>query len=83
MTSRCSSRPRNNDVYLVDMERVEVLEGPQGTLFAAALRPVPFVTSPTKPKLGVTEGIFECRYGITGGGDPTTTLNAAAPTCLS
>ena len=67
---------RNNDVYLVDMERVEVLEGPQGTLFgggaqAGAIR---YITN--KPKLGVTGGDVNSAYGITAGGDPNTTVNA-------
>jgi iron complex outermembrane receptor protein len=67
---------RNNDVYLVDMERVEVLEGPQGTLFgggaqAGAIR---YITN--KPKLGVTEGILNGGYGITAGGDPNNNVNA-------
>src|SRR3984957_7781506 len=67
---------RNNDVYLVDMERVEVLEGPQGTLFgggaeAGAIR---YITN--KPKLNVTEGDVNAGYGITAGGDPNTNLNA-------
>ena len=67
---------RNNDVYLVDMERVEVLEGPQGTLFgggalAGAIR---YITN--KPKFDATSGEVNAGYGITAGGDPNTMLNA-------
>jgi len=67
---------RNNDVYMVDMERVEVLEGPQGTLFgggsqAGAIR---YITN--KPKLNVTEGDVNASYGITAGGDPNSAVNA-------
>lgn len=68
---------RNADVYMVDMERVEILEGPQGTLFgggaqAGAIR---YITN--KPKLDVTEGDVNASYGITArGGDPNSALNA-------
>jgi iron complex outermembrane recepter protein len=67
---------RNVDVYMVDMERVEVLEGPQGTLFgggaqAGAIR---YITN--KPKLDVTEGNVNAGYGITAGGDPNSSVNA-------
>ena len=61
---------RNNDVYMVDLERVEVLEGPQGTLFgggaqAGAIR---YITN--KPKLGVTSGEANAAYGTTAAGRP-------------
>ncbi len=67
---------RNNDVYMVDMERVEVLEGPQGTLFgggaqAGAIR---YITN--KPKLDVTEGDANAAYGTTAGGDQNSYVNA-------
>jgi outer membrane receptor protein involved in Fe transport len=67
---------RNLDVYMVDVERVEVLEGPQGTLFgggaqAGAIR---YITN--KPKLDVTEGNVSAGYGTTTGGDPNSNLNA-------
>ena len=67
---------KNNDVYMVDMERVEVLEGPQGTLFgggaqAGAIR---YITN--KPQLDVTSGNVNAGYGTTAGGDPNSLLNA-------
>ncbi len=67
---------RNVDVYMVDMERVEVLEGPQGTLFgggaeAGALR---YITN--KPKINVTEGNVEAAYGTTAGGADNSSANA-------
>src|ERR1700730_6005187 len=66
---------RNNDVYLVDMERVEVLEGPQGTLFGGGSQAgaVRYITN--KPKLGVTEGSVNGGYGVTAGGDPNNNVN--------
>ena len=59
---------RNVDIYAVDLERVEVLEGPQGTLFgggaeAGAIR---YITN--KPKLNRFEGDAEADYGFTSGG---------------
>jgi iron complex outermembrane receptor protein len=67
---------RNVDVYLVDMERLEVLEGPQGTLFGggAEAGAVRYITN--KPKINVTEGNAEASYGVTAGGDPNTSVNA-------
>jgi iron complex outermembrane receptor protein len=67
---------RNVDVYAVDLERVEVLEGPQGTLFgggaeAGAIR---YITN--KPKLGAFEASAEANAGITEGGDPNYAFNA-------
>jgi iron complex outermembrane recepter protein len=67
---------RNNDVYLVDMERVEVFEGPQATMFgggaeAGAIR---YVTN--KPKLDGTSGEASAGYGTTAGGDSNSVLSA-------
>src|SRR6202453_4376304 len=67
---------RNLDVYAADLERIEVLEGPQGTLFGGgALNGVlRYITN--KPKLDVTEGSVDAGYGITAPGDPNTNATA-------
>jgi outer membrane receptor protein involved in Fe transport len=67
---------RNLDVYAADMERIEVLEGPQGTLFgsgseAGVLR---YITN--KPKLDVTEGSVDAGYSATSHGDPNSNVTA-------
>ena len=68
---------RNLDVYYADMERIEVLEGPQGTLFGGGAQAgvVRYITN--KPKINVTEGNVEASYGITAGGDPNGSAIAA------
>jgi outer membrane receptor protein involved in Fe transport len=67
---------RNLDVYAADLERVEVLEGPQGTLFGAGAQAgvIRYITN--KPKLNVTEASFSAGYGVTAGGDPNSNLTA-------
>jgi iron complex outermembrane recepter protein len=67
---------RNLDVYAADLERVEVLEGPQGTLFGAGAQAgvIRYITN--KPKLNVTEANFTAGYGVTAGGDPNTNVTA-------
>jgi outer membrane receptor protein involved in Fe transport len=67
---------RNLDIYAADLERIEILEGPQGTLFGAGAQAgvVRYITN--KPKLNVTEGNFEAGYGVTAGGDPNSDLSA-------
>jgi len=51
---------RNNDVYLIDMERVEILEGPQGTLFGGGAQAGAIRISPTSRNSGAFPGC-ECR----------------------
>jgi iron complex outermembrane recepter protein len=61
---------RNLDVYAADLERIEVSEGPQGTLFGAGAEAgvVRYITN--KPKLDVMEGNATAGYGYTAHGGP-------------
>ncbi len=66
---------RNLDIYAVDLERIEILEGPQGTLFGGGAQAgvVRYITN--KPKLNVTEGSVNASYGTTAHGDPNNSEN--------
>jgi outer membrane receptor protein involved in Fe transport len=67
---------RNLDVYAADLERVEVLEGPQGTLFGAGAQAgvIRYITN--KPRLTTTEASVEGGYGVTAGGDANNDITA-------
>ena len=66
---------RNADVYVADLERIEVLEGPQGTLFGggAEAGAVRYITA--KPKLDKFEGHMEGSFGGTASGAPNASFN--------
>lgn len=61
----------NLDVYAADIERVEVLEGPQGTLFGAGAEAgvIRYITN--KPKLDTFEFNGALGHAWTTGGDPS------------
>jgi outer membrane receptor protein involved in Fe transport len=65
---------RNLDVYAADLERIEVLEGPQGTLFGAGAQAgvIRYITA--KPKHDQTESALKASYGTTEGGGDNTSL---------
>jgi iron complex outermembrane receptor protein len=60
---------RNLDIYAADLERIEVLEGPQGTLFGAGAEAgvIRYITN--APKIDVTEATVKAGYGTTAHGD--------------
>ena len=67
---------RNLDVYVVDVGRIEVLEGPQGTLFGAGAEAgvIRYITN--APKLDKIEAILNAGYSVTAHGDPNANLSA-------
>ncbi len=67
---------RNLDVYVADIARIEVLEGPQGTLFGAGAEAgvVRYITN--APKLDKTEATVGAGYSVTAHGDPNANLTA-------
>lgn len=60
---------RNLYIYAADLERVEVLEGPQGTLFGGGAQAgvIRYITN--KPKFNVVEARAEASVGTTAHGD--------------
>lgn len=67
---------RNLDVYAADLERIEVLEGPQGTLFGAGAESGVLRYITNKPKLDTTEGSVNAGYDYTSHGDPSSNVDA-------
>ncbi|MDP9064771.1 MAG: TonB-dependent receptor [Pseudomonadota bacterium] len=67
---------RNLDVYAADIERIEVLEGPQGTLFGSGAEAGVLRYITNKPKLDVTEGAANAAYSYTAHGDPNSSVDA-------
>ena len=67
---------RNLDIYAADIDRIEVLAGPQGTLFGAGAQAgvIRYITN--SPKLDRTEGNVTASYGVTANGDPNTAVQA-------
>src|SRR5262249_26942738 len=67
---------RNLDIYAADLSRIEVLEGPQGTLYGAGAEAgvIRYITN--EPKLDKFEANVKAGYSITAGGDPNTDVTA-------
>src|ERR1700730_1123445 len=67
---------RNLDVSAADLNPIEVLEGPQGTLFGAGAEAGVIRYISNEPKLDATEANIKAGYGVTAHGDSNTDLTA-------
>src|SRR5580692_6417270 len=67
---------RNLDIYAADLNRIEVLEGPQGTLFGAGAEAgvIRYITN--EPKLNTFEASIKGGYGTTNDGGPNRDITA-------
>jgi iron complex outermembrane recepter protein len=67
---------RNLDVYAADLNRIEVLEGPQGTLYGAGAEAgvIRYITN--EPKLDKVEANIKGGYSATAHGDPNADVTA-------
>jgi iron complex outermembrane recepter protein len=67
---------RNLDVYAADLSRIEVLEGPQGTLYGAGAEAgvIRYITN--QPKLDTVEANVKGGYSATAHGDPNADVTA-------
>ena len=65
---------RNLDVYAADLERIEVLAGPQGTLFGASSQAGNMRMITNKPAMGEMQGRVDIGMGSTQGGDTSSNL---------
>lgn len=67
---------RNLDVYAADLARIEVLSGPQGTLFGASSQAGVIRLITNDPKLGRFEGIAKGGVSFTKSGDMSANAQA-------
>ena len=67
---------RNLDVYAVDMERIELLSGPQGTLFGASSQSGNMRLITNKPQQDIFETGFNAKFGSTSGGADSSGVDA-------
>jgi outer membrane receptor protein involved in Fe transport len=67
---------RNLDIYAADLSRIEVLEGPQGTLYGAGAEAgvIRYITN--EPKLDKVEANVKGGYSATAHGDPNADVTA-------
>ncbi|MEO1311029.1 MAG: TonB-dependent receptor [Pseudomonadota bacterium] len=67
---------RNLDVYATDLERIEVLPGPQGTLFGASSQAGTIRLITNKPVLNEFQAGFDASIAMTRDGDPSRGVEA-------
>ena len=67
---------RNLDLYAADLQRVEVLAGPQGTLFGASSQSGTVRMITNKPVIGEFEGRVDLGISTTAGGSNSNKLEA-------